>query len=98
MSLFRLSPPRPSPLQLPEPFLSLSNDPNEVASSLWLSPVEALEMARQRQIVLPPPTTYILRELQLVRTIDDVFAQSVSALTHAQVAGSGGARHLSAVW
>ena len=37
-------------------------------------------MARQRQIVLPPPTTYILRELQLVRTIEEVFAQSVQTL------------------
>ena len=37
-------------------------------------------MARQRQIVLPPPTTYILRELQLVRTIEEVFAQSVRPL------------------
>lgn len=59
---------------LDEPVASLTPDPAEVAEARWLSPVEALDLARQRKIVLPPPTTYILRELEFVRALEEVFA------------------------
>ena len=59
---------------LEAPVTTLTLDPAEVAEVRWLSPVEALDLARRREIVLPPPTTYILRELEFVRTIEEVFA------------------------
>lgn len=62
-------------LQLAAPFTSLSGDPAEVSDALWLSPVEALDMARRKQLVLPPPTTYILHELEHIRTLEELFAQ-----------------------
>jgi len=61
---------------LPTPFLSLSGDPREVSSTLWLSPSEALSLAQRREIVLPPPTTYLLREIERARTIEDVLSHA----------------------
>lgn len=55
-------------------FEPLTSDPKEVAASCWLSPVEALSLAQERKIVLPPPTTYILREIEHLETIEQVFA------------------------
>jgi 8-oxo-dGTP pyrophosphatase MutT (NUDIX family) len=57
---------------LSAPYASLSADPREVSSMLWLSPREALDMASRRAIVLPPPTTYILREIEHARTVEEV--------------------------
>jgi len=57
---------------LSAPYASLSADPREVSSMLWLSPREALDLASRRAIVLPPPTTYILREIEHARTVEEV--------------------------
>jgi 8-oxo-dGTP pyrophosphatase MutT (NUDIX family) len=65
---------------LQKPFDKLTADPKEVAGSVWLSPVEALDLAQKQSIVLPPPTTYILRELEQLETIEQVFAQSVKRM------------------
>lgn len=61
---------------LPAPFTSLTGDAKEVSAASWLSPCEALELARTKKIVLPPPTTYILRELEHMDTLEQVFEQS----------------------
>lgn len=61
-----------------QPFEQLTNDPKEVASACWLSPKEALHMAINKEIILPPPTTYVLHELEQLETIEQVFAQSVN--------------------
>jgi hypothetical protein len=71
----------PACLQISSPFTSLTFNERESSTSLWLSPSEALHLAAQRTIQLPPPTTYLMRELEHMRTIEDVYAKSVT-LTH----------------
>lgn len=60
--------------------LQLQGDPREVVpgpdSIRWLSPVEALHLAEKKQIILPPPTTYILRELEQYHTMEQVIRQA----------------------
>jgi len=48
----------------------------EVTSTLWMSPAEALKAAVNKEIFLPPPTAYVLTELQHLNTMKSVFERA----------------------
>lgn len=52
----------------------LSHDGSETVASTWLSPSEALSLARDNHIVLAPPTWRTLTELSSARTVAEVFS------------------------
>jgi hypothetical protein len=48
-------------------------DPSgEVTDPMWMSPADALQAAKQKLIILSPPTTYVLHELALCKSIEEV--------------------------
>jgi len=58
---------------LPRPFHPLNPCPFEVSEAVWLSPSEALRLASEERIVLPPPTTYILKEMEALSCMEEVW-------------------------
>ncbi|MCX5850144.1 MAG: NUDIX hydrolase [Deltaproteobacteria bacterium] len=49
-------------------------DAMELAESLWITPQNALEMNRQKEIILMPPTLKTTEELSAFRDIDELFS------------------------
>lgn len=58
---------------LPEGQIPVS-DKSELTESLWVTPQKALEMHRQRKILLMPPTLKTIEELSAFRDIDELFS------------------------
>jgi 8-oxo-dGTP pyrophosphatase MutT (NUDIX family) len=51
-----------------------AHDEHETTESLWTTASGAIAAAERREIVLPPPTWIMLRELESFRSVDDVLA------------------------
>jgi 8-oxo-dGTP pyrophosphatase MutT (NUDIX family) len=51
-----------------------AHDDRETSDSVWVTAAEALRRARERRIVLPPPTWVTLRELERRPTVDAALA------------------------
>jgi 8-oxo-dGTP pyrophosphatase MutT (NUDIX family) len=49
-------------------------DAVELTESLWVTPQKALEMQRQKEIVLMPPTLKTIEELSAFKDIDELFS------------------------
>ena len=49
-------------------------DAMELTESLWVTPQEALEMNRRKEIILMPPTFKTIEELSAFRDIDELFS------------------------
>lgn len=50
------------------------HDEGETTELAWLPPAAAIECARRKEIMLPPPTWTTLKRLARFRTIEEVFA------------------------
>lgn len=51
-----------------------AHDETETTDSAWLRPAEALTLAANDDIILPPPTWTTLRELERFRSVEDALA------------------------
>ena len=49
-------------------------DAMELTESLWVTPQKALEMHRQKEIILMPPTLKTIEELSAFRNINELFS------------------------
>jgi hypothetical protein len=70
----------------PPPIQQMQDPSGEVTNPVWMSPSEALDAAKNKTIILSPPTTYVLNELQQYGTFEKLFSQvlttrGVSTLT-----------------
>jgi len=54
----------------------VSADETETSAAAWFTPSEAIELAKQRKISLPPPTSYTLQELDRMRSLKEVVEAS----------------------
>ncbi len=58
------------------PHQTPAHDEQETTHSLWTTADAAIEAARRREIIVPPPTWMTLEELARCRTVDEAFAQA----------------------
>lgn len=65
----------------PERVGHAAHDGSETVASAWLSPREAIERARRREIVLAPPTWRTVESLLGARSVDEVIARAPNTLT-----------------
>lgn len=57
-----------------------THDGGETVASEWLTPSEAIERAKRREIVLAPPTWRTLDAIRDARTVDDVIARAPNVI------------------
>ena len=57
-------------------------DAMELTESLWVTPQKALEMHRQKEIILMPPTLKTIEELSAFRNIDELFSAAKTKIIY----------------
>lgn len=57
-------------------------DAMEITKSLWVTPQKALEMHRQKEIILMPPTLKTIEELSAFRDIDELFSAAKTKIIY----------------
>ena len=57
-------------------------DAMELTESLWVTPQEALEMNRRKEIILMPPTFKTIEELSAFRDIDELFSATKTKIIY----------------